>query len=394
MTARRLQVSGISLTVLLFLAHATNDAFGSMLSALLPTFQLRFGASETLLALLVAVYSLSSSVMQPVFGALADRWGRRVTGAIGVMTSSAVLSLIAIAPNPWLLLLLLLFGGLGSAAFHPSGTGLARDAARSKGGLAVGLFSAGGTIGLALGPVIIGTLLINDWLAWSPLLMIPGLVMGVLMLALIPKRAPGTVAVRPKIFDMELFRGPVGALTIAGTLRSMSWVAFNNSWPLWLVNARGLGPDSPVIFWSLAAFGFAGGFGGVLAGLLEGRLSRQTLVTGTMLFALVPLSLLFFLEPGSAFYYLCIALAGALINGGLPLMVVSAQDLAPHAVGTASGMRMGLTWGTAGVLYLGIGALQQSIGILPAMILSFLTLVPGALLARRVLIKNREALGS
>src|SRR5690606_30138448 len=101
---------------------------------------------------------------------------------------------------------------------------------------------------------------------------------------------------------------------------------------------------------------------------------------------------LFVLPVGSLLYYLAIALAGALINGGLPLMVVTGQELAPHAVGTASGMLMGLTWGSAGVLYLGIGALQQTVGILPAMVLSFLTLVPGALLARRVLIKHGSAL--
>lgn len=392
MTVRRLQVTGFSFTLLLLLAHATNDAFGSMLSALLPTLQLRFGASETMLALLVATYSFSSSVLQPVFGAIADRVGRRTVGALGVMTSSAVLSLIAIAPNPWLLLVLLLVGGLGSAAFHPAGTGMARDAARGRGGLAVGLFSAGGTAGLALGPVVIGTLLMNGWLHWSPVLMIPGVVLGLLMLLLIPKEEPRTDRRRVKMFDLELFRGPVGQLTIAGTLRSISWVAFNNSWPLFLVNHRGLATDSGVLFWSLAVLSFSGGLGGIIAGLLEGRFSRQALVTGTMLVALVPLFALFVLPVGSLLYYLAIALAGALINGGLPLMVVTGQELAPHAVGTASGMLMGLTWGSAGVLYLGIGALQQTVGILPAMVLSFLTLVPGALLARRVLIRHGSAL--
>lgn len=394
MVLRRVQFTGLALSTLLFVAHATNDAFSSMLSALLPTLQLRFGASETLLALLVATYSFSSSVMQPVFGALADRLGRRVTAATGVITSSAVLSLMALAPNPWLLLLLLLLGGLGSAAFHPAGTGMARDAARGKGGLAVGLFSAGGTLGLALGPVIIGTFLMNGWLAWTPLLMIPGVLLGLLMLLVIPPRStPPANTPRPKLFDLELFLGPVGLLTVAGTFRSVSWVAFNNSWPLWLVHGRGLPTDSPVVFWSLAVFGLSGGFGGVLAGLLEHRFSRHTLVTGTMLMALVPFMLLFLTTPGSLPYYLCIAAAGACINGGLPLMVVSAQDLAPHAVGTASGMLMGLTWGVAGVLYLGIGALQQAFGILPALVLSFATLIPGALTARHVLTRNRGRLG-
>ncbi len=392
---KRLQVSGISLTFLLVVAHATNDAFGSMLAALLPTLQLRFGASETLLALFVATYSFSSSVLQPIFGAVSDRLGRRVTGGVGVMLSSSVLSLIGIAPTPLVLLLLLLLGGLGSAAFHPSGTGMARDAAKGTKGLAVGLFSAGGTLGIAIGPLVIGVFLINGWLAWSPLLMIPGLVMGTLMLLLIPKGPSRNPADRPrtKLFDAELFRGPVGMLTVAGTLRSISWVAFNNAMPLWLVSTRGLPNDSPVVFGTLAVFGMAGGLGGIVAGLLDGRLNRQLLVTGTMLLALVPLFTLLFLTPGSFLYFTCVFLAGALINGGLPLMVVSAQDLAPHAVGTASGMLMGLTWGSAGVIYLGIGAIQQAVGIVPALVLSFLTLVPGALIARGVLHRNRETLG-
>src|SRR5690625_2990893 len=199
MSVRRLQVTGLSLTILLVVAHATNDAFSSMLSALLPTLQIRFGASETLLALLVATYSFSSSVMQPMFGAIADRVGRRTVGALGVMTSSAVLSLMGIPPSPWLLLLLLLLGGLGSAAFPPAGTGIPRDAARRKGGLAVGLLSAGGTIGLALGPVIIGTLLINGWLEYSPLLMILRLVIGMLMLLIIPHQIHQWQGKRQKI---------------------------------------------------------------------------------------------------------------------------------------------------------------------------------------------------
>jgi MFS family permease len=44
-----------------------------------------------------------------------------------------------------------LVGGLGSAAFHPSGTGIARAASGDRKELAMGMFSAGGMLGLALG---------------------------------------------------------------------------------------------------------------------------------------------------------------------------------------------------------------------------------------------------
>jgi len=73
---------------------------------------------------------------------------------------------------------------------------------------------------------------------------------------------------------------------------------------------------------------------------------------------------------------------------------VSAQDLAPHAMGTASGMLMGLTWGTAGLIYIGIGALQEVIGISASMAISFITLIPGALLAQHVLRRNARTLSA
>ena len=66
-------------------------------------------------------------------------------------------------------------------------------------------------------------------------------------------------------------------------------------------------------------------------------MSPQLLITGTMVLALPMFYAIFLVPAGSPLYFVCVTLAGALINAGLPLMVVAAQDLAPHAVGTASG---------------------------------------------------------
>ena len=394
MVSRRpLLLSGVSLATLLVIAHAVNDSFTSMLAALLPTFQARFGVSETILAMLVATLSFSSSVTQPVFGAISDRLGRRLVGALGVAGSSALLSLMAVTPSIWLLFGLLLVGGLGSAAFHPAGTSMARQAAEGTKGLAVSIFSAGGTVGIAVGPLVIGFFVINDVLHLTPWLMLPGLVLATLLYFLVPPQERAPRHRRPKLFDLELFAGPVGLLSLAGVLRSIAWVTLINAAPLWLVADRGLSPESPVLFWTLTLFSFFGGVGGIVAGALENRVKRETLIAGTMIMALLPLYSIFVLPPGSALYFVAVALAGALINGGLPLMVVAAQDLAPHAVGTASGMMMGLTWGTAGLIYILIGALQETLGISVAMALAFVTLVPGALLASSVLRRNRRQLG-
>ena len=387
----RFVVSGASLTTLLFCAHFFNDFFSGTLAALLPTLQVRFGASEVMLAAFVAMLSFSSSMLQPLFGAVADRFGRRVVAAFGVITTSSILSLMSVTPSAWLLLPFLFVGGLGSAAFHPAGSSLARSAVTRNRGLAMAVFSAGGTFGMAMGPLIIGWFLINEWLSFTPWLMVPGIVFGILIYVLVPAQLRDPATQRSKLFDVELFKGPVGQLCAAGILRSISWTAIINGAPLWLVHARGLGPTSPTLFLTITTFTLSGALGGILVGMIERRFSRQALVTGSMLLAIVPLGLMLVSTPGSVLYFVLVALAGMLVNGGLPIMVVAAQDMAPHAIATASGMMMGLTWGAAGVIYLGIGALQEAIGLDAAMVLSILPLLPGALIAYVVMRRHPTA---
>ena len=71
---------------------------------------------------MVATLALAASVTQPLFGALADRGGRLV-GAAGVTVSSLLLALTGVAPSVWLLVGLMVTGGLASAAIHPAFTG-------------------------------------------------------------------------------------------------------------------------------------------------------------------------------------------------------------------------------------------------------------------------------
>lgn len=378
-------LTGGGLAFLLFFAHFSNDMFSGVLAALLPTLQERFGATEITLALFVACLSFSGSVLQPLFGAVADRLGHRLVAALGVILSSSVLSLMAVMPSPLLLVPLLLVGGLGSASFHPAGSTLARRAAGSKAALALGIFSAGGTVGSAFGPLLIGFFLINGWLQFSPLLMVPGIVFGLLILVLAPPQHRNLGVHRAKIFDMDLVKGPVGQLCLAGILRSVAWTSVFNGTSLWLVNAKGLSATDPILFWTITVFTSSAAIGGILAGMVERRVGRQWLVTGSMVFAVVPLAAMLLSTPGTVLYFFAVALGGMLVNGGLPIMVVAAQDAAPHAVATASGMLMGLTWGTAGVMYLGVGAIQGAIGINASMWLSLIPLIPGALVAYRVL---------
>ena len=109
-------LQGRGLVLLFAFTHTVSDAITNMLSALLPTIQIRFELSETMLALLVAALSFSALVTQPLFGALADRLGNRRIAAFGVMGNAVLFSLIGIVPHVYTLFGLILVGGLASAA--------------------------------------------------------------------------------------------------------------------------------------------------------------------------------------------------------------------------------------------------------------------------------------
>jgi FSR family fosmidomycin resistance protein-like MFS transporter len=385
---RRGALAGAGLAAFLTAAHLVTDAFIGMFSALLPTIQARFGLGETALALLIATLAFSASVTQPLMGALADRIGRRVAVALGIALSSGLIGLVGLVPTPPLLIGLLLVGGLGSAAFHPAGTSIARAAVARNAGLAVSLFSAGGTLGLAIGPVAILALVASVGLDATPWLLVPGVLLALLAYTVLPDEGRCGPGGCPKLVDARLFIGPVGRLAAVAVLIGVASITFTGALPLWLVAERGVARDDALIGWTLSAFSLAAAGGGLLAGALSARFSRRALVAGSMALAPLPLGAILALEPGTLPFFLAVALAGALVNAGMPLLLVSAQDLAPRAVGAASGMLMGFAGGSAGLLYIAIGRLQEVVGLTAAMGVSFATLLPGAALAYAVLTRS------
>ncbi len=154
--------------------------------------------------------------------------------------------------------------------------------------------------------------------------------------------------------------------------------------PLWLVDA-GVPTDAALIGVTLAVFNLSAAAGGLVAGALSVRVERSLLVSATLVLAVVALLGVFATSPGSWPYFATVALAGALVHASFPVLIVAAQDLAPQASATASALLMGFASGAAGVLYIGIGRLQELLGLVPAMTVGYALAVPAALLALLVL---------
>ncbi|SDG05120.1 MFS transporter, FSR family, fosmidomycin resistance protein [Blastococcus aurantiacus] len=378
-------LAGTRVAVFLALVHAVNDVLTAILGALLPTLQARFAASTTTLAVLVAAFSISSSVTQPFLGAVADRVGLRQVAGIGVALAAVSLSLVGVAGSMALLLALLILGGIGSAALHPVATSIVGGPSAKNPGLAVGQFTAGGMVGFAAGPVLV-LFLISRWgTDATPWLMIPGLLLAVGVLTLLPVWEPHSTGHLRRVFDRRLLAsGPILKLTSAAVLISLTFITVTSAVPLWLVADQGLATDAPLLGWTLGVFSLMAGLGAVVGGAIAARVGYGR-TTALSLTAAVPALIAVLLVPPGAWTLVTAAVAGLFIYASQPLLIVAAQNHAPQAPAAAAGIVIGVGHAVAGLLYVGVGALQGAFGLAPTMAVTFTLLIPAAVIATRAL---------
>ena len=116
----------------------------------------RFHLSYALAAMLLLAATASSSLVQPLFGLWSDRRGALWLIPGGTLLAAVGVGGAAIAPVYPLVLLLVLAGGLGVAAFHPEGAKFASYASGHKRASGMSYFNSGGNVGYALGAFVTG----------------------------------------------------------------------------------------------------------------------------------------------------------------------------------------------------------------------------------------------
>ena len=368
-------------------SHLATDILIGAFGATLPHLQTRFGLSGAQVAVLAAVLAATSSFGQPLAGRLADRVGPRDLAAGGAVVASTLLGLAASAPTFIILVAVIAAGGVGAAVFHPAAATIARDAAPANPGLALGLHGAGGTIGLAAGPLLATVLLDRlgpGHLAW---LMLPGIVMATMLRSRV--RAVGQGA-RTKAASLPpspgLVRRELWPLIASATFVYLASTAFITAVPLWLAS-EGNGHQ---IGSALAAYALAAAGGGLLAAALTSRIAPGRLLPLTTAAAIAPLIGVVAWAPGTPHWFAAVALAGALTHAGTPVLLAVAQARLPGAVGSASGLLLGLPIGIAAVLFIPLAAAVAPWGLPAPVAVAGLGLLPAAFISRRTLQRSAE----
>jgi MFS transporter, FSR family, fosmidomycin resistance protein len=138
----------------LSLGHFLIDLCQGVVPALAPFLVEGRHFSRAAAAGLVFAISATSSVVQPVFGQLADRLAMAWLLPVSILLAGAALAFGAQATNYGIVLLAFGLSGLGVAAFHPEAARKANLASGERRTTGMSIFSIGGGLGFAVAPAV------------------------------------------------------------------------------------------------------------------------------------------------------------------------------------------------------------------------------------------------
>src|SRR5689334_20216910 len=210
--------------VALILVAAVANLNLAVANVALPDIGRAFDASQTALDLIAVGYSLGLAASVLWFGALGDRYGRKMMLVLGIGLSIPACITAAYAPNEGVLFVARFVGGLSAGMAYP--TTLALVAAlwsgqsRTK---SIALWSAIGGAIAALGPLVSGALLEHFWWGSVFLVTLPLAALAlVLAFALIPAHVNETTE------PVDNLGGILSALLIAALILAINFAPVPN----------------------------------------------------------------------------------------------------------------------------------------------------------------------
>ncbi|MGW4826205.1 MFS transporter [Amycolatopsis japonica] len=354
----------IKAIALLSAGHACVDVYQGSVAALVPFFAAERAYGYAAVSGIVLAASLLSSVAQPLFGALTDRWAMPWLLPSATLLGGLGIGLGGLVDSYALTLAFVALSGIGVAAYHPEAARVARIAS-GGGHTAMGWFSLGGNVGFAAAPVLVAAVMALGGLRMSPLLVVPALAGSVLCLPVLRAltRKAGGGGSRSDATGVDDWRS-FAKLSAAVVFRSIVFVGLSTFVALYAQQRTGGGTTTG----SAALFLlYAGGAVGTLLGSrLAGRRGRVTVIRWSYLATVGTVTGVVFV-PGPAFFAF-VLLAAVSLYVPFSLQITLSQDYLPTRVGTASGVTLGLTVSIGGLASPVIGTVADHTSLQTALI--------------------------
>ncbi len=364
--------SGVDTRAIVTLAcgHGCVDMAQGAVPALLPFMIHQRHYSYAAASALVLAMTITSSLIQPVFGHFADRRSLPLLLPGGVLVAGIGIALAGGMNSYPLTFAAVALAGVGVGAYHPEAARYANYVSGDRRATGMSLFSVGGNLGFALGPVLVTPIVLALGVRGTLWLIVPHLVIATLLVAtlahLVAFRPEGRRAARGTVAnDVGPDRWRPFAL-VAGVAAFRSGAYFGLQAFIASYFIAHFGSSTGAANTGLAVLLLAGAAGTIVGGRLADRIGRRPILVGCM--AVLPPLILLVLVAGEVAGFILLALVGFFTIGNFSITVVLGQEFLPRRIGIASGVTLGAAIGIGGITAALLGLLADAAGLTPVML--------------------------
>lgn len=342
-------------------SHGVHDSYTAFLAPLLIVFRQTMGLTNTEAGLL-SVFMQEASLLQPVIGGVADRFGARYFVILAPAVTAAAMSLLGVAHGYLALAVLLTVAGLSSACLHAVGPVMTGNVSGRKLGLGMSLWMVGGESGRFIGPLVIGAFIPLAGQAQMPWLMLGGILTSAALFFALPADrqdrptlARGTASLREELRGKSRLLPSLIGLMIAHVIISSALVTYL---PVLLY-------DAGESFWlasvSLSVLQLAGVAGAFFGGTLSDRLGRRLMI----FLAIFPASILMFIFLATTGWlrFPLLVLLGLTSLSITPVIMAVVQESFPHNRTLANGLYMALSFVFRSIVVVLVGRIGDLWGL-------------------------------
>ncbi|MEG6584572.1 MFS transporter [Dendrosporobacter sp. 1207_IL3150] len=354
--------------------HFLSDFYANFLPALLPVVISNLGISLTVSGLLVMVFAITSSMLQPVFGYFVDKSGYTWLILTTLPISAVFICFGALSSTPVMLFSSVALAGLATSLFHPLGSSLiGRTTNHSNKSISMSIFVGGGNLGYALAPVIVIYLIASYGIEYLPWLVLPSIVITTAYYITGLHKVNLTINRESFTNDERWYKSKsIIKLNLVMALRSWPQVAIPTFLPV-MLSLQGYEPTLAGNM--LTIFLLSGAIGGLIGGYCGDKFGYKNCIIGALIFGLIPTYMFLSTEGLHWIIWISLGLCGAALQSMVPSSIIWAQHIMPKNAAMASGMMLGLSFGLGGVGTAVTGILADLIGLKLALLATLVPLI-------------------
>ena len=349
--------------IIITLSHFIHDVYSSFLAPILPLLIEKLSLSYSFAGLLQVAQRLPS-ILNPLIGLMADKLSMRYFVIISPAITCIAMSLLGMANNYIILLILLFIAGLSSTFYHVPSPVMVKRVSGNKIGKGMSFYMIGGELARTVGPIFV-LAGISVWGLDGTYRLIPFGIAASVFLYFRLRKINVSPHIKSDFKQLEAFKLFKEHISFFGLIAGI--IFFSSAMKLCLTlflptYLTSLGTSLWLAGISLSILQFSGAAGTLISGIISDKIGRKKLLI--IIYILNPLLMWLFLQADGVFLIPILVLLGFFLFASTPVFLALVQDIKSERPAFLNSIFMTITFliGTISVLI--VGFLSDKFGLL------------------------------